>query len=432
MLKDLRFQLNLDDPKLPQDQWVTLRGDRTQLEGLSEAVQTYVQAVLQATPNRLNTLVSTVPTSGIGRSAAVIPTIAANSAGISLQSNGLLTHDLVLGSLARETSTQVVHLSTLQLFDLANALDEYATDVLTLPNLQSRHWFTASPAWTKIAAAALLLVGVSVSIVKVLESPQTASTSPTTSQGASSNDQRTITQLPTATATPSPLASPKPIASPPLSPKPSATNNPAAKPATSPLAGQSAVPGQPIVPGQPTLINPPATENQSQNSSDPTSIVSVDELPRGGTPELAQQPAPSIAANPESPNAPIAPAPAAATRARPDASTAEGRSAASAEATDSKGTAFDTIPQVAEVREFFKQRWTPPQGLTQTVQYQIVVDAKGNVQSISPLGDTAGSYLDRTGIPEIGKRLTSELKSRQNARIRLVLSPDGEVQTFLE
>ena len=44
VLKDVRFNLSLDDPKLPPEQWISLRGDRAQLEALQETVQRYVQA----------------------------------------------------------------------------------------------------------------------------------------------------------------------------------------------------------------------------------------------------------------------------------------------------------------------------------------------------------------------------------------------------
>ena len=45
----------------------------------------------------------------------------ANAAGIFLRPKGLLAHDLMLGSLQTEASGSTVQLSTLQLFDLANA-----------------------------------------------------------------------------------------------------------------------------------------------------------------------------------------------------------------------------------------------------------------------------------------------------------------------
>jgi hypothetical protein len=109
---------------------------------------------------------------------------------------------------------------------------------------------------------------------------------------------------------------------------------------------------------------------------------------------------------------------------------AESAPAASAPAQNS--TAFDTIPQVAEVRQYFQQRWSPPEGLSQTIEYTLVINQNGSIQQILPRGQTAGDYVDRTGIPLVGEPFVSPLKTRQSAKIRLVLSPNGNVQTFLE
>ncbi len=149
----------------------------------------------------------------------------------------------------------------------------------------------------------------------------------------------------------------------------------------------------------------------------------------------------SIAANEARGSAPsIFAAPARPDPAMPSASTAK-RSANSTAETDQlssgapaaqTGTAFDTIPQVAEVRRYFQQRWSPPQGLAQTLEYTLTIAPNGTIRQITPLGQAAGDYIDRTGIPLVGEPFVSPLSNGRNARIRLVLSPDGKVQTFLE
>jgi len=99
---------------------------------------------------------------------------------------------------------------------------------------------------------------------------------------------------------------------------------------------------------------------------------------------------------------------------------------------DQTDTAFDTISQIAEARQYFQQRWNPPQGLTQTLEYTLLVGANGSIQRTIPLGQAAGDYIDRTGIPLVGEAFVSAINSGRNAKIRLVLSPDGSVKTFLE
>ena len=94
-------------------------------------------------------------------------------------------------------------------------------------------------------------------------------------------------------------------------------------------------------------------------------------------------------------------------------------------------TLFDT-PQVAEAREYLKKRWQPPSGLTQTLEYSLMLGIDGSVERILPLNQAARQYVDNAGIPDIGKPFVSTNKYGQNVRLRVVLSPDGKVQTFSE
>ncbi|XGB39396.1 MAG: hypothetical protein LVT47_15785 [Cyanobacteria bacterium LVE1205-1] len=95
-------------------------------------------------------------------------------------------------------------------------------------------------------------------------------------------------------------------------------------------------------------------------------------------------------------------------------------------------TAFDTIPQVAEVRSYFEQRWSPPNTLTQTLEYRLLLSSDGSVSQIIPLGDAAGAFVDRTGIPLVGDPFVSPLEGSKIPMLRLVLANDGRVQVFLE
>lgn len=409
VLKDVRFNLSLDDPKLPPEQWIALRGDRAQLEALQEAVQSYVQNLLEQTHDRL--AASSPPASGVAV-ATETRTPIVNPAGILLQPRGLLAHDLILGSLQAEGSGSTVQLSTLQLFDLANALDESSVDLLTLPALPRSNWLVTSPAWAKIAAVSLLVVGVSASIVKVLDAPYspTTASSPNSSQGASSTDQRIATQIPP-TATPA-------------SPQPLATTKPLTTPPTPPIG--SAVPstGLPGNPGLPTLTIPQdAPVNSAPTGNQAESTIVVPPNPSGGEPE--PKPAPQPIA--EAPSADRVDSSSLATAAP---SVSSGATSARS-SRDPASSAFDTIPQVAEAKRYFSRNWTPPKDLNQTLEYVVSVDAKGVVQTVSPLGGVARTYLPQSGIPPVGETLVSPLQGRDSANFRLVLSPDGSVLTFL-
>jgi hypothetical protein len=96
------------------------------------------------------------------------------------------------------------------------------------------------------------------------------------------------------------------------------------------------------------------------------------------------------------------------------------------------GALFDSTPQIAEARDFLKKRWQPPEGLTQTLQYSLIVGIDGTIERIFPLGGASRNYFDTTGMPNAGQPFISPSRNGQALRIRAVLSPDGKVQTFPE
>ncbi len=106
--------------------------------------------------------------------------------------------------------------------------------------------------------------------------------------------------------------------------------------------------------------------------------------------------------------------------------------AARSSSNSGSGTVFDTIQQVGEVRQYFQGRWQPPATVNQVLEYHLMVNSDGSLWKIVPLGESAGRYLDKTGIPPVGVAFVSPIPGNQKAKIRLVLSPDGKVQTFLE
>lgn len=406
VVRDVRFQLNLDDPKLPEEKWTVVTGDRTQLIALCGAVSDYVQNLLVLPGDRLPALTQPSASSlSETRSAA-----SANDAGIALHPGGWLNHELHWGNLATAESGSVTQLTTLQLFDLANALDEYAADVLELPPLQRRGFLTALPNWAHIAALVLITVGLSTSALKLLEGSagNVASVAPS-SQQASSSDQQIATQIPPAIVekTTPPAVSGQKLPLPPVASTPAPT------------------------PGTPTVVVP-----ESPKPSPPVTQTSP------GT--IASYPVPTVPSKPvitgetaldRPPTIAAAPVPEVATADSLNSSSIQSRAAtraANAAPNTAGSTAFDTIPQVAEVRSYFQQRWKPPEGLTQTLEYSLRLDANGSIQTITPLRQASGEYIDRTSIPLVGDAFVSPLKGRQNAKIRLVLEPTGQVQAFLE
>ncbi len=430
VVKGGRFHLKLDDPTLAQDRWVELHGDRAQLEDLRHAVNIYVQAFLEQSQDFISSsAASTDPGDSETATPATLESSEKTLPGdrnpeeIGLQPNGLLGHDLSLGALATEASGAVIRLSTLQLFDLATALDDYSADLLELPTLPKTGWLRGRDNWAQIAAIAVAVVGLSASALKLLDrSMAPPAIAPTLSQGTSSTDQRMATQISPSVvdkATPPVISAEKLPSIPPIGstptlniptlaapqPKPNELANPTL-PSSKDLP-QNSIATVPITetPGRPTIISGEVNSSAESNTIDPPSASGE----RGLTSD-------QVAA------APIAPL----------ARSPVSRSAAKGGDRAANATAFDTIPQVAEVRAYFQQRWKPPEGLTQTLEYSLLLAPNGSIQSIVPLRQQSGDYIDRTGMPLVGDPFVSALSSERNAKIRLVLTTDGKVQAFLE
>ena len=451
VLKHLRFQLNFDDPKLMPDQQVTISGDQSQLEALYEAVSDYVQRLVGSSASAINwepSLLGDAPPQAHPAEIAPAEINLAhqdidlgtdldnnldNHLGIALTPQGLLSHELRLGSLANDESGPALRLSLLQLFDLANALEAYHTESLSLPVAERSTWISRLPRrWPTAAAAVLALgaTGVMTKFVLDISRPaaiQTAS-APTERQVNAELNRELFPKLSPPPVSPSaklqPLPPPPPTGATPsadalgLPPIGVTQAPPPAASKSGPALGQLPSP----LPGQ-----LPAPSSQSQVTMIPSSGVAS--LPSADLAAPGQ--ADAVATNPP--------------RLVPDANTSEARMAPTASraaagaaapsvasSAASGTTAFDTIPQVAEVRSYFQQRWQPPSGLSQPLEYRLLLNADGSLQRIVPLGQFSENYLDRTDMPLLGESFVSAAQNGETPQIRLVLKPDGKVQSFLE
>ena len=245
-LKQLTFELHFDDPRLPEEQRLIIRGNHDQLDALSIAVTNYVQELLQKLPEKF-WVISQAKESSIASDASqtqdfndssrhhILDSYSTQIQGseIHIQPGNRLTHDLFIGSLATKASGDVIQLSLLQLFDLATALDEYSADVLALPNLNPEGSAHSLPAWVPIAAVLVLAVGLT----------------PVTWQYANSMRKKQQTaKKPTPASekialqpSPSPYVPPVPTPSPLLTPPDSLLSSPPRPPlgSTMPLLGSS-------------------------------------------------------------------------------------------------------------------------------------------------------------------------------------------------
>ncbi len=426
-LKNVRFKLSFDDPRVGENQWVTVRGDRSQLQALCDAVTSYVQQFLSHSSTLAN---STQQANGGNVTIAPVET-EGNLAGIYLEPKGMISHELHLGTLANEESGGSIRLSAVQLADLATALDEYSADVTAIPTLNRPSWASNPPAWGKIAAASLVAVGLGTTALQMFDrQSQTAQVA--SNQAPSSSDQRLAVQpLPNSI---SPSALPLPTNSPiPLGSSLPTTTVPA--PAVSPPPiPQADVPAE-----SPQLKVTEKSPASSQSSSVPQPQL---QIPTADVPASSVRVAPipnqtgtTTAKVPAAKKSPDDPTPPGNTDAIASATSAEiSRSSAPANAITAPPAALRQAPsnssQADAVGSYVRSRWKPPEALIEQIEYRLVVAPNGTVQEIQPLGEVAGKFLDRTPIPVRGSAIAPASKAQ--SVIRLVLRPDGSVLAFKE
>ncbi|MBK4732111.1 DUF4335 domain-containing protein [Oxynema sp. CENA135] len=549
VVKNVHFQLRFDAPQIPEEQQVTLRGDGDSLQDLYEAVSTYVRDFIGRSPvpaqggDGIADLVrgdagedpsreaiaqgsAAPPTeeeaadrhlelvpegSGSGdpplQSPSELPEERRSSFGvaersqISLHPKGLVAHELHLGELATEESGAVVHLGTLQLFDLASALDSYASELTALPDWGDTSRRRPSPVWLRVAAIALLTVGVGSATWYAIERPfdpvgetagspvqdaeepassETISSLP--SPPASPGTTPEQTQPPTTFSSPIPVPSeqpsappPPPIAMPQPAPQLERTPEAAAPPenlATRPAPregrsrsdspGGSPTPppdatGTPQNGGGVELRIEPAPESDRGNAStsesrqgqsqgqssppnpprisgDPTvdQIGSAPPTPTSASPSPVREEPPPVPDLSED----VAAVPPEEFEATSEAGSAEENApndaAAFPPARSPSGPppVFNEPSSVREAQQYFQERWQPPSGFEPTLEYRLKLNADGSIAAIDPLGEASKTHIDITGIPLLGEPFVSPWEGAPSGQLRLVLKPDGTVETF--
>ncbi len=462
VLEDLQFQLSFDDPRLPQDEYITVNGDRTQLSDLCQAVSHYVQYFLSSTPILSGTEDNK-------------PDFKLPDFEIYVKPDSLLYHDLFLGSLATETSGPYVHLSALQLFDLATALQECTTEFDKIPVAEP---FNFQPL---VGLRTLLMIFISIGaltgLIKLVgqyRNPQIITATPEPEEETVRPPNLTPPALPTWPSpppAPSPSPSPKIAANlpgvdtvplavpPPLFPSVSSPPPPEAIPGVSQQAGGLII--IPTEPPQPTSqpVPPPASQPIPQGT--PAPVASVPVAPQPAPPTAPVSAPPVVAPNPIEVAPPVIELPPLQNREPPqivsiypietEAEPGETVEPNPSEAEASNDVAklnkrpekiaatrsqevslFDEIPQVNQVRTYFLENWYPPKSLQRSLQYSLQLNADGSIHSITPIGQPSINRIQELTLPSAGEPFVSPTEDGRYPKIRVVLEPSGRVKTFLE
>lgn len=229
-------------------------------------------------------------------------------------------------------------------------------------------------------------------------------------------------------------------------------------PVTVPVPGTAMPPGKPTPPNtavnsSPTAVSIFPRERSTVPRSNIVGLPSIADAPSvparspgnaaaGTTP--TQSPLPKAPTTPPPLNLPTltpSPAPENATTAQADSSRTRGGgtasdanpAAASAPAPNAANNKLsDTIPQVAEARNYLQSRWQPPADFTQTLEYRLNLSPTGSIETVDPLGQAAAKNIEVTGIPKPGEPFVSPVPNGSKPKIRVVFKPDGTVSTFLE
>jgi hypothetical protein len=477
LFKSLQFSLAFDDPRLPEEEYVTIRGNEQQLEALYHVVTNYVEDFLSYSPSdKIATIKDEVEDLSPSEPVLRSPT------DIYLKPRGLLTHDLFLGQLADEGSKPVVHLTPTQLFDLISALEEYTSELTTLPNQKKSR--RKSPTWLKTAAITVLTLGLTASVAQVIEN--------------SANQEKTNSAIVTSSPLPIPGMPPMggKISTLPTPPKPGVSPTPLIPPP--PIGAKGVVSPTPLIVNvtpspflkpspikpPPLLFPPPNQSNQVSGQREQVMTIPVNGemgnyvpppqppverfenrspqqvtvVPRDNPPAVLPPPPPPLSSPAplpqiNIPNTPLGanlgtvtelpplqdePSPQELKETKDNSETSKDKGALRgdpdliAAKPSQKPTLFDSIPQVVEARQYFQDHWQPPKGLKETLEYSLQLDSHGSIQQIFPMGTAAGEFVDRTNMPLVGEPFVSTVADGKRPKIRVLLRPNGKVQTFLE
>ena len=508
ILKDVRFKLSFDDPKILESDPVVIKGDREELDTLYNSVLGYTDNFL--TQSFVPGYQSLKNPSSTSRETDLSP----DSQIISITPQNLVTHQLTWSGLGGEKAIAPINLSATQLFDLVSALEDYQKEMSVLAELTAQKQQKPNkfiPLGLS-AAGIVLAVGLanfglqmanqksvddSVAVNSQLEVPAVNTTQtpeviapevpdvvvepePNLTETETLGSSETLPPPPSVTTPKPPPDIPDPALYPPSGnlkippltslPKleqPLGSSKPENPLKTGQVESKIAVTPQPVLE---SAITEQTNKNEDTSDSDMGSndakeeiTVATDEIPLDGddtqeqtaivleeTPEVA---APDITqkfgrdraafsdaeiailnrtASPSSetisPNA----SPAREPETRIAAGNQIEKPSLNPATSNQSNSKIPSISQQAEIKTYFQQKWQPPNELNRNLEYRLQIAQDGSLKRVIPLGKAASIYLDRTGIPLLGESFVSPLNEKDSATVRLVLSPDGEVRTFLE
>lgn len=366
-------------------------GREPQFSALANLVQGYVQRHLSAV--------------ALGRGEAI------TQGPSSLQPVGLTRHRLTLG--ADSGSPTTVELSTLQLADLADALEQAEGSLQLVPDgvlpRAARRDRPRLPLWLGSVAAVGIAAVLGNQFLTTAPSPVVFSPSePQTLNGGADQAAPDDRQLSLEEAAPD-------------------SDSTADLPAPAPTAAGEALP-------EPTTTAPTTAARPGEAETPKVSPQTPGAAPASGTRSPQPEPAPA--------DPPEAEARAGARLARPDssASTESSPEPAGAPAPPSASSeAFDASPSIAAtsapdtpldwiaaLTSALQQQWRPPANLAAPLRYRLTLEPDGTLEILEPLNDLSANYQTTPSLPQPGDTIPGVVRDT-SVTVEVQFLPTGEV-----
>lgn len=465
---NIYFQLHFDDPRLPQEEKEKITGDRKLLVKLREEINNYINEFIDTkiikVENKKDQDQDQILDSNSNK----------KENNIKLIPQGLCQHKLYyLGE-----TKQIINISNTQLFDIANALENYHQESAEIAKKHNRNF------WQKLS----LTLGI-IGIFSLIGGLWWWRNEQQIAQQANESQQQALEEEDSNLANLDQVIPPSPI------------DSSEVPELLSPQETEEMKNRETLPPPPPTLTQPPVDEKQNQNIDDtallnnsPQSTTNTRVTPVNITPQEILPPPPSpplpppppvtltesennviaINSNPQPlppPSLPPSPTisniqpipPSTSKNQKPprlntlpvlessnnNSSSSNGNTSGE-NPTEINSVAINATPNLnpppqttisksatstnhvvtQDVKQYFQGKWQPPENLQQSIEYRLLINENGSLSRITPLGQSAQVFLDVTGMPLLGQTLSAS--AQESVTVRLILSPNGDVRTFQE
>lgn len=446
------FQLHFDDPRLPQDDRSSIVGDRSLLEKLREKVNEYINNYLKIDNILDECLACELPSKN-------------QEEFISITRDSTYRHRLFYHSLFPKEEIIEIILTNTQLLDFVNALSAYYSDV-SKKNIDTEEGISSHLGLSITVTALICLIGGGIwwRYEKQIANnkPQEELTQETIKPNIegvvspSSLDPQTLPAI-IAPEVPENLKNRNPLLPPPaVTPPPQVSESNSVNNNSQTQQTEMIIAPPPPAPSISNLPPPPLMTESSTNNNfigiqpnlpsvnlsenkNPPPVISPPQYPsrlsslpvlQSSNSEKIQNP--SVKPSDNNLN-PIQPGINTLSRVSPYVIEKTPNFNQQISKLDSSLNDKKTLGVISnEVKKYFQNKWQPPENLKQSIEYRLNFNQNGSLTKITPIGQVAIIFLDQTQMPLLGEKITSSFNDLDQVTVRLILSPNGNVQTFNE